>query len=187
SDLCKNLITFSFVGFETISGCILALLLAFLGVEKTIGKKQLEIRQFQKEECEASGETWIAPEIKAAQDEERFMLENEEAFALSLKAKCEKKGLNYEQELSTHKERVEAKKAEQEEKKLKIEQKEKAKLVKANQKEADKLAKMSEEKRNKFLLKEKTRKEKEDEAWKKESAYGVSYRSKIKAELEKVA
>lgn len=187
SDLCKNLITFSFVGFETISGCILALLLSFLNVEKTIGKKQLEIRQFQKEECEANGESWVAPEIKAAQDEERFMLENEEAFALALKTKCEKKGLNYEQELSSHKEKVAAKKTQQEEKRLKADQKEKAKLEKAEKKEADKLAKMSEEKRDKFLLKEKIRKEKEDEAWKKESAYGVSYRAKIKQELEKVA
>lgn len=187
SDLCKNLITFSFVGFETISGCILALLLSFLSVEKTIGKKQLEIRQFQKEECEANGESWVAPEIKAAQDEERFMLENEEAFALTLKTKCEKKGLNYEQELSSHKEKVAAKKAQQEEKRLKADLKEKAKLEKAEKKEADKLAKMSEERRDKFLLKEKIRKEKEDEAWKKESAYGVSYRAKIKQELEKVA
>ena len=187
SDLCKNLITFSFVGFETISGCIMALLLSFLGVEKTIGKKQLEIRQFQKEECEANGETWVAPEIKAAQDEERFMLENEEAFATALKAKCEKKGLDYEAELAKHKTQVETKKQAQEEKKQKDEQKEKEKLEKIDQKKADKLAKMSEEKRNKFLLKEKMRKEKEDEAWKKESAYGVSYRAKIKQELEKAA
>lgn len=187
NDLCKNLITFSFVGFETISGCIMALLLSFLGVEKTIGKKQLEIRQFQKEECEANGETWVAPEIKAAQDEERFMLENEEAFATALKAKCEKKGLDYEAELAKHKTQVETKKQAQEEKKQKAEQKEKEKLEKIDQKKADKLAKMSEEKRNKYLLKEKMRKEKEDEAWKKESAYGVSYRAKIKQELEKAA
>lgn len=187
SDLCKNLITFSFVGFETISGCIMALLLSFLGVEKTISKKQLEIRQFQKEECEANGETWVAPEIKAAQDEERFMLENEEAFATALKAKCEKKGLDYEEELAKHKTQVETKKQAQEEKKQKAEQKEKEKLEKIDQKKADKLAKMSEEKRDKFLLKEKIRKEKEDETWKKESAYGVSYRAKIKQELEKVA
>lgn len=187
SDLCKNLITFSFVGFETISGCIMALLLAFLGVEKTIGKKQLEIRQFQKEECEANGETWVAPEIKAAQDEERFMLENEEALATALKTKCEKKGLDYEAELAKHKTQVETKKQVQEEKKQKNEQKEKEKLEKIDQKKADKLTKMSEEKRNKFLLKEKMRKEKEDEAWKKESAYGVSYRAKIKQELEKAA
>ena len=187
NDLCKNLITFSFVGFETISGCIMALLLSFLGVEKTIGKKQLEIRQFQKEECEANGETWVAPEIKAAQDEERFMLENEEAFATALKAKCEKKGLDYEAELAKHKTQVETKKQAQEEKKQKAEQKEKEKLEKIDRKKADKLAKMSEEKRDKFLLKEKMRKEKEDEAWKKESAYGVSYRAKIKQELEKAA
>ena len=115
------------------------------------------------------------------------MLENEEAFAAALKAKCEKKGLDYEAELAKHKTQVETKKQAQEEKKQKAEQKEKEKLEKIDRKKADKLAKMSEEKRDKFLLKEKMRKEKEDEAWKKESAYGVSYRAKIKQELEKAA
>ena len=40
----KGFITFSFVGLETITGIVLAVLLIFLGVEKDIGKKQEEIK-----------------------------------------------------------------------------------------------------------------------------------------------
>ena len=40
----KGFITFSFVGLETITGVILAVLLIFLSVEKDIGKKQEEIK-----------------------------------------------------------------------------------------------------------------------------------------------
>lgn len=40
----KSTITFAFVGLETFTGIILAVLLIFLGVEKTIDKKQAEIR-----------------------------------------------------------------------------------------------------------------------------------------------
>ena len=43
SDAVKNVITFSFVGLEVITGIILAILLIFLNVEKDIGKKQAEI------------------------------------------------------------------------------------------------------------------------------------------------
>lgn len=39
----KNFITFSFVGLETITGIILAVLLLFLSVEKNLSKKQEEI------------------------------------------------------------------------------------------------------------------------------------------------
>ena len=43
SDAVKNVITFSFVGLEVITGIVLAVLLIFLSVEKDIGKKQEEI------------------------------------------------------------------------------------------------------------------------------------------------
>ena len=39
----QNFITFSFVGLETITGIILAVLLLFLNVEKNLSKKQEEI------------------------------------------------------------------------------------------------------------------------------------------------
>lgn len=41
----QNTITFAFVGLETITGIILAVLLIFLDVEKNIGQKQKEIEQ----------------------------------------------------------------------------------------------------------------------------------------------
>ena len=44
SEAVKNVITFSFVGFEVITGIALAVLLIFLNVEKDIGKKQAEIK-----------------------------------------------------------------------------------------------------------------------------------------------
>jgi GPH family glycoside/pentoside/hexuronide:cation symporter len=43
SEAVKNVITFSFVGLEVITGIVLAILLIFLNVEKDIGKKQAEI------------------------------------------------------------------------------------------------------------------------------------------------
>lgn len=43
SDAVKNVITFSFVGLEVITGIVLAVLLIFLNVEKDIGRKQTEI------------------------------------------------------------------------------------------------------------------------------------------------
>lgn len=39
----QSTITFAFVGLETITGIVLAILLIFLDVEKTIGQKQKEI------------------------------------------------------------------------------------------------------------------------------------------------
>ena len=41
----KNVITFGFVGLETITGIVLAVLLIFLSVEKVIDKEQSEIQQ----------------------------------------------------------------------------------------------------------------------------------------------
>ena len=40
----RNAITFGFVGLEVFTGIILAVLLIFLNVEKTIGREQQEIR-----------------------------------------------------------------------------------------------------------------------------------------------
>jgi GPH family glycoside/pentoside/hexuronide:cation symporter len=44
SEAVKNVITFGFVGLETITGIVLAVLLIFLSVEKVIDKEQAEIK-----------------------------------------------------------------------------------------------------------------------------------------------
>lgn len=185
NDAVKNVITFSFVGLEVITGIILAVLLAFFNVEKTIGKKQQIIRERQKAACEANGEEWIAPEIKAAQDEERFIFENEKAFVESLKAKCEKKGLDFDQELEKHNSQVADKKAKAEEKKRLAEEKQAAKLEKAEQKKAQRLAKLTPEQLEKREERQKTKQERDEKAWEIEKEKGEEYYQKIQAELNK--
>lgn len=44
TEAVRNVITFGFVGLEVITGIILAVLLIFLNVEKTIEQKQAEIK-----------------------------------------------------------------------------------------------------------------------------------------------
>lgn len=51
SESVKNMITFSFVGLETITGLVLAGLLIFLSVEKDIEKKQAQIKARREEQA----------------------------------------------------------------------------------------------------------------------------------------
>ena len=44
-DAVQNVITFGFVGLETITGIVMAVLLIFLNVEKGLDKKQQEIKE----------------------------------------------------------------------------------------------------------------------------------------------
>ena len=179
----NNIISFLFVGLEVFTGVVLAVLLAFFNVEKTIGKKQQIIRERQKSDCEARGEEWIAPEIKAAEDEERFILENEKAFVENLKAKCSKKGLDFDQELEKHNTQVADKKAKSEEKNRLKEEKQAAKLEKAEQKKAERLAKLSPEQLAKREERTKAKNERDEKAWEVEKQKGEEFYQKIQAEL----
>ena len=183
----KDMITFGFVGLETITGVILAVLLLFLNVEKTIARKQENIKEFHKEECEAKGETYVDPQVLAAQEEEKYRQENEEAFLASLKEKCEKKGLNYDEEVQKHNQKVEEANAKKEAKAEKAKAKQEASVKKTSDKREAKLASMSEEQKTAFLAKEEKKHQKEEEAWAKEFAYGVAYRKKIAEELQRRA
>lgn len=50
SPAVQNVITFSFVGLEAITGIVLAVLLVFLNVEKTVERKQKEIAAFREKD-----------------------------------------------------------------------------------------------------------------------------------------
>ena len=179
----QNVITFAFVGLESITGIILAGLLIFLTVEKTIGKKQSMIRERQKAAAEARGEEWISPEIQAEIDERRFIEESEKIFAEELKVKCEKKGLNYEAELEKHKTQIAEQRAKQLEKKRLADEKASAKLKKTEEKRAAKLAKLTPKQLAAKEAKAKKRQEREDVAWKIELEKGEAYYRKIQTEL----
>ena len=182
-ELVKNVITFSFVGLESITGLILAGLLVFLTVEKTINRKQTIILERRKVAAEERGETWVAPEIQAARDEEKYMEETEKVFAEELKEKCAKKNLNYEEELEKHKKQVEEKKMIKAEKERLVREKQKAKLKKAEEKKTRKLSKLSEEQLAERKQKEESRVAADHSAWEKEKEKGEVFYQKIQAEL----
>ena len=187
SELCKNVITFSFVGLETITGILLAILLVFLNVEKTINKKQENIKKYKKELAIKNGEEYIEPEVLAAREEEKHILENEEAFKESLKIKCEKKHLDYDVELAKHNKDKEEKATKKAKKDTAKTEKIKAKAELATKKHENKLARMSEEKKAKLIKKEALKKEKDEKNWQKELAYGENYRNKIAGALRKAS
>ncbi len=184
SQAVKNMITFSFVGLETITGIILAVLLIFLSVEKTLSRKQAKIREYQKAEAAARGEEWVAPEVRAAEEEAKYLHENELAFEAALRDKCAAKGLDFEKELADYQKAAAEKAAKTAEKKRLAEEKEKSKAEKAKARKEEKLAALSPEKRLKKEQKEAKRAEAEEAAWQRELAAGEAYRAKVKAELE---
>lgn len=184
SQAVKNMITFSFVGLETITGIILAILLIFLTVEKTLSRKQAKIREYQRAEAAARGEEWVAPEVRAAEEEATYLRENELAFEAALKDKCAAKGLDFEKELADYQKAAAEKAAKTAEKKRLAEEKEKSKAEKAKARKEEKLAALSPEKRLKKEQKEAKRAEAEEAAWQRELAAGEAYRAKVKAELE---
>lgn len=184
SQAVKNMITFSFVGLETITGVILAVLLIFLTVEKTLPRKQAKIREYQKAAAEARGEEWIAPEVRAAEAEATYLRENEIAFEAALKEKCAAKGLDFEKELADYQRAAAEKAAKTAEKKRLAEEKEKVKAEKAKARKEERLAALSPEDRLQKEQKEAKRAEAEEAAWQRELAAGEAYRAKVKAELE---
>lgn len=185
TEVVKNVITFAFVGLESITGILLAGLLIFLSVEKNIGKKQAMIRARQKSNYEKDGKEWISPEMQATLDEEKFVMENEINFAKELKIKCEKKGLNYEEELLKHQVQIADKKLKQQEKKKLIEEKLAKKQKKVEEKRNAKEAKLSPEQLEKKQIKEKKKQEKDDIAWAIELEKGEKYYQKIQLELNR--
>ncbi len=174
-----QVITFSFVGLETITGIVLAGLLIFLSVEATVSKKQAVIRERQKAACIARGEEWIEPEERAKLEEEKFLRESEKIFARELKEKCEKNGLDYESELKKHTDVITAKQAAKAKKQKAAEEKATAKAELAARRQAEKEAKLSDEQR---AAREK-REAKLEKLWQSEQADGEAFYEKIQSEL----
>ncbi len=176
-----RVITFSFVGLETITGVVLAGLLIFLSVEGTVSKKQAVIRQRQKADCIARGEEWIEPDERAKLEEEKFLRESENIFARELKEKCERCGLDYKTELKKHTDAVAAKQVARAEKQKAAEEKTKARAEITARRQAGKDAKLSDAQ---HAAREK-REVKLEKLWQSEQAAGNAFYEKIQAELSR--
>ncbi len=180
-DAVTSVITFTFVGLETITSLIMAGLLVFLSVEKTITKKQAMIRERQQSACEKKGEVWISPEEKAATEEANFLRESEEIFARELKAKCEKNGADFEATLAKHKHELALKQAKQAEQKAQAAAKEEIRAEKAAAKQGAKLAKMTPAQKEKAEKNAKAAQEKLDRLWQGELRSGLAYYERMQS------
>ena len=116
-----------FIGGETICYAIIAIIFIFMGVEKFTKQDHETIKERQKAEALAAGEEWIEPEERLRLEEEEADRQAEEARKAELKAKCEKKGLNYEEEEAKYQAKLEEKRKAAEAKKKAAEEKKKLK------------------------------------------------------------
>lgn len=90
--------TFLAYGVEGICYLIIALLFLFMNVEKFTNADNKAIVADQKAEVLAAGGQWVEPDVRAKQEEEENARLVEEARVSQLRADCEKKGLNFEEE-----------------------------------------------------------------------------------------
>ena len=111
--------TVSYIWIETVAYALAAVVMIFFAVEKYLTKDRQTILDRQKAEAEAAGVEWIPPEERLRLEEEESDRMAEEARKEELRALCEKKGLNYEEEEAKYQAKQEAKRQKAEAKKKK--------------------------------------------------------------------
>ena len=182
-ELVSTVLVLLFLGIETIAGLVYAGMLSFITVEKTVDKKLDMLRSRQRAACEAHGEVWVEPEVRAAEEQKEQDMEAEEIYRRELKERCQSRGLNYEEELSKHEQALQAKQLKQQENERKAKAKAEEKAKKAEDKKAARLAKMSEEQKAKAEARRARREARDEAAWQKERAAGEIIYQKMQAEL----
>ncbi len=172
-----------FVGLEAVAGLVYALMLLPVTVEKTVDKKLVIIRARQRAACEARGEVWAEPEVRAAEEQKRLDAEAEEYYRKELKERCQKKGLDYEAELAKHTEALRAKAEQQEAKERAGKEKAAKKAERLAQKREAKLAAMTPEQARRAQERKAAREARDEAAWQKEKAAGELVYQKMQAQL----
>lgn len=112
-----------FIGVETICYFLIAVMFIFMNVEKFSKKDHETILENQKAAALAAGEEWIEPEERMRREEEEADRLAEESRKAELRSRCEKKGLNFDEEEAKYQ-------AKQEEKRKAAEAKKAAKQAK---------------------------------------------------------
>ena len=172
-----------FVGLEAIAGLVYAVMLLPVTVEKTVDKKLVIIRARQRAACEARGEVWAEPEVRAAEEQKRLDAEAEEYYRKELKERCQKKGLDYEAELQKHEDALRAKAEQQEAKERAGKEKAAKKAERLAQKREAKLSAMAPERIKRMQERKAARKARDEAAWQKEKAAGELVYQKMQAQL----
>ena len=90
--------TLSFYLFDIILAVVVLILLPFVDVEKKLPQINGELIRRKKEAVLARGEEWIEPEELERMEQEKAAVIREENRIADLKAKCAKKGLDFDTE-----------------------------------------------------------------------------------------
>lgn len=101
--------TISYIWIETIAYGACGVLMVFFTVEKMIKEDKTAILERQKAEAIANGEEWIEPEERLRLEEEKAAKLADESRRAELKAKCDKKGLNFEEEEAKYQAKLQSK------------------------------------------------------------------------------
>ena len=101
----------AYIWIETVCYGLGAIILLFFNVEKYLKSDRETVLARQKAEAEAAGLEWIAPEERLRIEEEESERLAEAARIEELKARCEKKGLDFEAEEAKYQQKLAAKQA----------------------------------------------------------------------------
>lgn len=93
-----NFMTLSFYLFDAALAAVVVILLPFVDVEKKLPEINAELLRRKKEAVLARGEEWIDPAEAERIEQEKAVVLREENRIADLKAKCAKKGLNFDTE-----------------------------------------------------------------------------------------
>lgn len=94
----KTAMEWAFIGGETLCFVAIALIILFMKVEKFSALDHKAIVEDQKELAKKQGIEYVEPAVRLADEQKKAEEESEKALLTELKSKCEKKGLNYEEE-----------------------------------------------------------------------------------------
>lgn len=168
----NSVFVFFFVGLESIMGIVFFFLLQGVDVEKTLSRKQLAIREREKEAVLASGKEYVTPEERTRREQIEQDQRAEEYYEKELKERCRRKNLDYGEELKKHLSSLEEKRRKNELGEEKKKAKEEYALKKKEEKIRRKEEKLTPEQREKNALKARKKQEKLDALWEKQKIEG---------------
>lgn len=119
----KNYFVFSYQGLYAIGLIAVFILFWFWKLDKEMATIQKDIIARHKAEAALQGKEWFSTEEQAAMEQEKRDKEAEENRIFELKAKCSKKGLDFEEEESKYQAKLAEKKTKKEAKRAKSEEK----------------------------------------------------------------
>lgn len=100
-----------YIGAELVCYAAIVILMVFLGVEKYVKEDQATILEHQKAAVLAAGGEWIEPAERLRREQEAADREAEAARLEELRARCAKKGLDFEAEEAKYQAKLAAKAA----------------------------------------------------------------------------